>query len=637
MRKIAVPVTSRILGREDITKIVRQLRELNAEYVFIGIGSPKTDDEKRKAELELLKEKCACLEKEGFKTTIWLWSFLVPEDKGYQRIISLEGEPSPQEVCPLDENYVEFYSGYLKDLAQYVKPHMILFDDDYGFGNLVAVGIGCACPKHLKMMSDILGEDVELEGIGKKIFAGKANKYRNAYTKAMKKTLIGFADKVRSEVDSVNPDVRLGVCSLMSAWNTDGVSSYEIAKHLAGKHRPFVRLIGAPYWGVNKSFGNNRLQDVINLQRIEASWNDGDTEVLYEGDVFPRPRFTTPANFLEIFDMALLAGGTADSILKYAIDFNSYDGYEYGYIKRHKKNRSIYEWIEKNMKGKADDGVRVYEYMHTVQTAELPETYEDFQHIQDRFMSPASKMMSACSVPVTYFGKGSCGVVFGENARYLTEDERKSGLIIDIGAAKVLSELGIDVGIEEWGEVFSPFEEYYHTEDVYVWMRDVTARKVKVNKNADIQSSFTFASGNEKFPASYFYENSDGYKFLVLAFDGYRAGGCPTDVYKGGESVFRQYARSRQLQSASEFLTGEKLSIKIDGNPDLYTIVKKDGDSLAVGMWNIFPDSVLDPVIKLKAEFSKIETCNCKAELDGDTVKLSDIAPYGFAGFKVYK
>lgn len=624
MRKIAVPVTSRLLTLEDKNKIVNQLRSMEAEYVLIGIGTVKVDALKRREELELLKESCSFFEQHGFKVGVWLWSFYIPEEVSYQRMISLDGVAS-EKICPLDEGFVRFYEGYIKDIAQYVRPHIIMLDDDFSMGRMEEERIACVCPMHLERISQIAGEEVGPDGLEQKLFSGKANKYRDAYMQAMRETLIGFADRMRQAVDQVNPSMRLGICSLMAAWNMDGVGSYEIAKHLAGNTKPFVRLIGAPYWAVDKSFGNNRLQDVINLQRMEASWRDADVEVFYEGDVYPRPRYATPANFLEAYDMALLADGTADGIVKYVIDFTAGEGYEAGYINRHLKNAPNYEWIMKHMHGKNNVGVRVYEFMHAIRTANLPETYAGHVYMQDRFVSPASKMMSACSVPITYDGDGYCGVAFGENARYISEEQLKAGLITDAEGAKVLAERGIDIGIIAWEGAYTPTMEYFHTEELHVSVRGTTVQKAILAKEAILQSSFV--CGKEKIPASFFYTNDKGYRFLVFTFEGYS---CE-------ESVYRQYARARQLMDGAEILSGRKLPAKIGGHPDLYVMTTEDEASLSVGLWNLFPDSVYEPVIQLGEGFERVESINGTAVLNGDSVALSDIQPYGFAAFTVYR
>ena len=52
---------------------------------------------------------------------------------------------------------------------------------------------------------------------------------------------------------------------------------------------------------------------------------------------------------------------------------------------------------------------------------------------------------------------------------------------------------------------------------------------------------------------------------------------------------------------------------------------------------NIFPDTVINPVIEPDGEYDEIEFINCGGRLEKDKVYLSKIQPYSFAGFAVEK
>lgn len=62
---------------------------------------------------------------------------------------------------------------------------------------------------------------------------------------------------------------------------------------------------------------------------------------------------------------------------------------------------------------------------------------------------------------------------------------------------------------------------------------------------------------------------------------------------------------------------------------------EKDDNSMAVGLWNFFPDTVIEPVVELAKEYSEIEFINCSGKLNGNKVHLSDILPFEFVGFEV--
>ena len=63
--------------------------------------------------------------------------------------------------------------------------------------------------------------------------------------------------------------------------------------------------------------------------------------------------------------------------------------------------------------------------------------------------------------------------------------------------------------------------------------------------------------------------------------------------------------------------------------------MKKNENSMAVGLFNLFADSVLSPVVELDSEYSGIKFLNTNGKLEGNKVYLNDIPPFSFAGFEV--
>ncbi len=103
----------------------------------------------------------------------------------------------------------------------------------------------------------------------------------------------------------------------------------------------------------------------------------------------------------------------------------------------------------------------------------------------------------------------------------------------------------------------------------------------------------------------------------------------------GSDNVLKHYARSRQYAEQIKWLSGQKLPAYAYGNPALYMQCKQDESGMAVGLWNFFADTAIEPVIELGKEYSKIEFINCDGRLEGDKVYLSDIQPFGFVAFEV--
>ena len=335
---------------------------------------------------------------------------------------------------------------------------------------------------------------------------------------------------MREALDSVRPEVRLGVCSCYPNWDQDGMSTYEISKILAGQTRPYLRLSAGPYW-VTQGLAEHRLADIVELTRMELSFCGGDTdaEIVSEGDPHPRPRWSVPAAYLEGFDTALRAAGGLSGMQKYSFDYGASHTYETGYNERHIKNLPLYRKIDEMFGDKTAIGVRVYKSLYEFEKTDIPEYLPDISSLQYSCFPYAARLLSAANIPIVWEGTEGVGVAFGESAKYLSEEAIRSGLIIDARAAEILTERGVDVGLvskSEHVEVCS--EKFVETgERVGVFSSNAYATRayrIEVRDGARVESYFTptgtsllplYSHSPEKYPSdhiigSYFYENEDG-------------------------------------------------------------------------------------------------------------------------------
>lgn len=627
MFDISVPIINITAEEMGLEKYIDMLKRLNAKRVVLAIDKCFLSDTRKAKELSALKRNCTFFHEHGFEVGAWLWTFWVDEENNFTHIRGASGMEIATEVCPSDADYRRHMGNYIADVAN-CGVDLILFDDDYRY-QFQGYGMGCLCKNHIEYMENMLGEHLSADELPDLILNGGTNRYRTAFLAGNKFFLELFAKEMRESVNRVNPEVRLGLCSCFSVWDMDGVDSVTLAKLLAGDTKPFLRLIGAPYWAVNRNCGN-RLQNIIELERMQLSWCDGETEVVSEGDAWPRPRTNCPASYLEIFDTALRASGGFDGILKYAIDYVSTPQYEDGYVQRHEKNLSLYDIISESFDGKTACGIRVYERMEKFKDMVLSAKSNGNYNIFNLFFSPAAKLLSDNSIPTVYEGSGVCGIAFAENVSLVSPKEMKNGLIIDLRAAEILSSQGIDTGLIEKGKkVKIAREDFCKTGERY--RHDGKAYEISVNDDAEVLSQFVQIDDKgevvRKTPGSYYYKNRDGQQFLVLSY-------APYETFSSVENEYRGYVYTELINEAVA-LFGKKLPAYVYGNPDLYMIAKKDNNSMTVGLWNIFPDEILKPIIYLDRDYSEISFINCSGRLDGNKVFLSEIAQYGFAGFEV--
>ena len=636
MYKISVPIINETAQKMGLENILKSLKRLDAQRVFLALGKYQTDPVRRSAEMKSLKENCEFFHKHGLEVGAWVWAFIILGESNYIHMTGLDGAVSNENgiLCPSNDNFRKFAGEYISEVAA-CGVDLIMYDDDmtYGYHDF---GFGCACENHMKYTCKLLGEDISREELRKKVLCGGESKYRTAWQKSKGYYLELFAKDMRKAVDSVNPNIRLGACACMPNWGLDGIDFATLAKIFAGNTKPFMRLTGAPYWAPLKSWGNN-MQSIIESERMEQSWSDN-IETMSEGDPFPRPRTACPASYLEIFDTALRASGDFKGILKYAIDYTSKPGYEDGYILNHEKNRSLYKQINTHFKDKVACGVRIYERLNKFDDMVIPAELEmNGGEIQEFFFSLAAKMVSENSIPSTWYGDGVCGIAFAENVKAVSPETMKKGLIVDLRAAQVLQEQGIDVGLLSVGKKHRVSKEYFDIfDDNYAV--DVDAYDISVNENAQIQSHFIEYEKEvietKRTIASYYYKNADGQQFLVFGFSAYaNRQYMKNSIF--GSHVYSSYFRSKQIKNAIELFGGEKLPAYSYGNPGLYIMSKKNDSSMTVGLWNIFADKIFEPVIELDKKYSKIEFINCSGRLEENKVILSEMIPFSFAGFEV--
>lgn len=614
MYKITVPMVVRNIERAGgKQKILEQLKRLDAKRVILALGAMSVNTDEKEHEIALLKEYTDFFKANGLAVSSWSWTFMTDTAHPFTAIESANGVRLNNFACPLDDEFCEFACKYIQDIARQ-GVDVVMLDDDFRFGYMGGK-FNCTCKYHMKKITDIIGEDISARELQKRALTGGKNKYRDAWLKVNGEALIGYAKKLRAAVDEINPNIRIGFCSCISVWDADGVDSVTLAKTLAGNTKPYMRLIGAPYWAVKKSWGN-RLQNVIETERMERAWCGDGIEIYAEGDAFPRPRTNCPASYLELFDIAIRASGGFDGIQKYALDYCSTTEYEKGYADRHQKNKPIYDFVDRHF-DKPAVGVRVYEKMQKLSEMDIPDKLCDNPDVFNLVFSNASRMLADNSVPTTYEGEGVCGIAFGDNVKCVPRDAYKKGLILDIRAAKILMQSGVDVGIKEIGEQLLVNEEHYSGEYIY-FSKPVYANEVVCDGKAIVKSEFAKTKTKfsyKKLPALIEYTNAQGERFLIYTFDSYLSDEC----------VMRAYIRTKQV---NEFAA---LPVFVCGCPDLYLLAKGDDSELAVGFFNIFADEAVLPSVALDREYTSVECINCTAELCGKTLKISDIPAFSFA------
>ena len=639
MFKVTVPtMADSSLDRE---KILDALRRVGASRVAIvvmreleyGFSSPKT--------LSTLADSLDFYDKHGYDPLVWVGqTFGHDTARGgnakYTTIKCLDTEEGNSSVfCPLDKAFLGDFKKWLIDIAK-CGARLILLDDDFRL-SYRGTGIGCCCDLHMAALRGELGENIDREQIRAKAFSGGRNKYRDAWLRVQKGSMEDFGRGLREAVDTVDKSIRLGFCASPCGFDLD-MDTVRLAQIMAGETKPFIRTLGAPYWATKPN--RRHLGEIVNMERMEIEWcRAGGVESIAEGDNFPRPRFATPAAYVETFESILRADGKGDGILKYF--WSTYDTFDYeqGYVRATENNRELFGEIERLFSDKDECiGVRPYNVRNMTENAFIDGADKNALTKCERSLYYPSLNFTAVTSMPTSFERGRVNILFGENARSISRDELKNGNVIDIVAAKILTERGIDVGITNAGQMntagvsgsFSAVFEYDAEKKSSTAMRgNVRIYDICHADGARVVSHFKI--GERFYMGVYEYQNQEGERYLVYPFDAEQA--------RAERNWFNSYWRKQQLIDNLEFLGRKPFEVYDEGrDPMLYILAKKNERSIAVGLWNIFEDKIPSARIHVEGEYSDIRFVNCQGHREGSSVVIdSVIYPFEFAGFELVK
>ena len=626
MYKISLPIKSSALNSENKPIFVKLCKDAGVERVFLT-ASLLEDTVSLTNNINYFKEN-------GFETGIWIGNtighgatLLESHDNGekpkYQRLVNLEGQDLYSTNCPLDKNFQQFVAKSLARLAL-CGTDKIMLDDDYRLSQHGRSPC-CCCELHMARIREYCGEDISREDLDRLAFKGKRNKYRDAWMKAQGESLEELARAIRDEIDKVAPHVSVSACSAYCSWDLDGTDPIRLTKILGGNNQKFLRLHGAPYWAPHN---NKPVEAIPEIERMFASFCAGeDIEIFSEGDVYPRPRFNTPASYLEIMDGALRADKRQDGILKYMLEYTSEPLYDTGYIKRHVKDSGKMKDIQRFFEKGANAGVRVLIRPHLLNDADL-----DLSPVRQQSPYPVAGILLAMNaIPTVYDGEGCCLALFGENARHFDLSDIKGGAILDGVSAIILQQRGIDVGLEEIGNFA---EEHFGS----ICDEVTGANKISIGAHFGVlgcklkegaETVLSIVTNGVRKPLAYQYENADGYKFLVFTLHGDGLSSNPKYLYA--------YTVQEALQRGIEWLSGRPLPVKTGRSPELYTLCEKGDNYTSVALFNCYPDAAVDLEIELDREYSQLECSGCSGRIEGNRVILdSDIHAFDFASFKAY-
>jgi len=633
MYTITVPIRNVTVNKLTRPRYLKLLQDAKVDRLLLTRSDFCANEAEERQMIEEMRDNIQYFRNHGIDTQMWVGNTtghggvlvgMKAQTVGAELtpIISIRGEAVPETRCPMDPSVRDMLAHHFTLLAQ-TGAKTILLDDDFRMSH--GKDHCCACDYHMKRICELCGEEITREELEQKVFHEKANKYRAAWVTAQKEALLLLAHTLRDAVDSVDPTIRLALCSSHGLWGVDGADAIELSKILAGNNQPLIRLLDAPYIAIHS---NKPFPAVLERARMFAALaKDCGAELMAEGDVYPRPRCETPASYLEIFDGVMRADGIYDGILKYMADYNSTPEYETGYFRLHNENLPMQQELTEMFAGKTACGVRVPVYAHDFDEADL-ELGSDSHYYPYPL---AGAMFAGLSIPTTYEEGGICNAVFGESGRHIPEEELSLGAILDGTAAVILQERGIDVGLNAHkgmvaGEATALLTAD-HSENAPASKGTLRYLKNPTLKEGAEPVLLAKVDGEEQLIA-YRYENEKGQRFLVYLFE------ALSIPFRSG--LFKGYLQQQTVIEHTQWIARSSLPVTCTGNPDLYIMCREKDGKRAVALFNCYADKVLHPVIHLDRPYRSVRFLNTSGALDQDTVTLdTPIHAFEFVAFEL--
>lgn len=641
MYRLSVPVMNHSITPDTRDEYLRQCTAIGADRIFLvpdnqyGSNDTGISHAFTQVELDALRENIAFFSAHGIEAAIWVGTTIghgglahdsaSVADGKITKLVNFLGEERNGTSCPLDP---QFQANIFESFAALATTgaRIILIDDDFRLSQH-GKEFCCLCERHMQHIRDLCGEPITREELRARAFHGKPNRYRDAFLQAQGDSLRQLARVMRAAVDSVDPTIGIALCSCHCIWDADGTDPIELTDIFKGEHAPLLRLHGAPYWATH---ANTTLPSVFETARMFASFVKGTgIETMTECDVYPRPRYNTPASHMDLHDALMRADQSTDGVLKYLFDYVSSPTYETGYVERHLHDADALRGMEELFDGGTQVGVKIVVSPHRLRTADC-----DLLAAEAKSPVPAAGYcMAYASIPTTYSGKGICRAAFGDTVQTIADDELGGGLILDAVSAILLTERGIDVGLStaaplrERLQTLSPAFLSAPDGSETILLRKAEGRFLTADLRPEAQPLLMLTAGDRVLPFAYRYENAKGERFLVCLFDG--------ASLASNSNLLRGYLWQAALTAGIEWLTDTPLPAVCTGHPDLYLLCAETEKGLTVGLWNCYADSILCPTVELNDSYTDIRFVNTCGKLDGNTVRLQELPAFGFAAFAV--
>jgi len=526
------------------------------------------------------------------------WNGKVPlTQEPWRQVVYCDGTVSPR-ICSLDPGFRDYIYQAFAECAR-CSPAFLLVDDDSGPRRKE-----CFCPLHVAMYNRMLGKNYTREEMQKMLDERPWDDPEvRVISQGRYETAVEYARLMRSAIDSVNPDLRCGLC-------TPDCKNYygDTALILAGKNKPFIRVSNAIYGMLNPLSHFILIMQATYREKYQAP---GVTEFLDESDTFPQNLYSVGAAVFHSHICNAVLNGLSGCKL-WISEFNNPadSGSQRRYEMYLRTYHDFYEELLNTVdgvrwQGPAGLNFHVAYGMHPVKSIDAIYT-----------MDWCRSMLGPYAFPVRYAEPGNSGIYTlcgGEMKHFSDEQIRQmlsASVLIDAGAAKELTKRGFAelMGVEaaDGGENFAFSREIHARTGLgagYMW--DPMSAELKVlSPGVKVVTNLcngTFGDFHPVAPGMTFFANELGGRVAVTALS------TAMPFYKTILPPRRIF-----LQEALDFLAGGILEMSVE-NADQQVIVRhgilKDGAEL-LALHNVAVDTLPHLDIRLKRDPKSVKKLN---------------------------
>lgn len=532
--------------------------------------------------------------------------WVLGEESEFQKLVQFTDGTSVSTVCPYDEGFKKYIYDALKTIAK-CNPGYIMIDDDLRL--IFREGEGCACPLHLKRISEIYGKTLTREQLRKLVAEG--NKHlQDIFIRTQKEAVVEVAKIMRSAIDSVNPKIPGSFCCV----GANAEFAVEIATVLAGEGNPVVvRINNGNYTAVGaKQLSNVFYRAATQIEKIKKHTD----VILDESDTCPQNRYSTSASMVHAHFAGTILEG-ANGAKHWITKLNSFEP-ESGVAYRNilKKYKGFYEELAKTVPLLSWKGCRIPllgEAKYVFDGKKYPGP--GIGHWGAVAESPngwANCVLERLGLPV-YFSSENSGIVCleGNCDEYFTDEQMLKALggcmFVASDSAKKLIDRGfgkyLGVDVKEW-DGKQPTDEIVFVNNNYckaqVGFKQLIPLSESVIEHSKVIHSLDGKNIEYLFPGVTEYKNDLGGTVFVFC-------GTPNTKYDLS-TAFSYLCYSRKLQLTELMKKSGHLPAYYPGDEEVYfRCATTDKDEIFVAMFNISFDKIEKTKIVCHSNVSKIE------------------------------